>query len=686
MIKKTTILAVILAVLLVSCVSDSMPPAATIENTPEETSIPAPLLSSTLTPIPPIPTQAQVTPTALYAPLELSSADREVYQKALIDIPVYRQGDIQINLIDEKGSPLLGYQVKYRQISHDFMFGGISNNYDTGALRQAGINTWGVQASWYWIQSEYGNFDLDFTNYWLGIDELKSGGMVVRVNGFYDPADLPPFYGDASYDEFLTRLYDHEAATVQRFSPSVDYWEAVLEPNLGNHNPLYLTKDEYYQVIATSIQSIRDNDPTATVEINFSYPCGGIDWLDNFQILQEMLDRNIDFDVVGLQFYYNAFIGAGSYQMPNMPLNEMSSCYDRYESMLSPYAKKVVGSEFSVPSNAPIGQTGFWGVPWSEDTQAQYLETAYTIFFSKPSNLGLVWWNTVDPSPFVYSGGLIREDGTPKKSYYALQRLIKSWTTSGETVTDGNGILSFRGFGGNYELEIVNPDDGASMFTQVHLSEQDSTVETITFIPNNALLEKKAGLEDLVDYWETKSEQGLVQTGRDYLALIEHHIQNSEWAMAEQTLNAALNDLSIHIEMSIPVNKLIPVGAQGEGFTLENGSALIWGSTTLYLPYDFPEGKVVVEIKAHAQIEKGEAPMMVSGVGANYSPVWKVESTQPELFSYTLLTTGEEKVMTIRFPYDDRIYERITSQNGNVGELKLYIDEVRMVIATTEIP
>jgi hypothetical protein len=199
-------------------------------------------------------------------------------------------------------------------------------------------------------------------------------------------------------------------------------------------------------------------------------------------------------------------------------------------------------------------------------------------------------------------------------------------------------------------------------------------------------LEKKAGLEKLVAYWESKSEQGRVQKGRDYLALVNHHIQNSEWALAEQTLAAALDELSITAEIIIPNNQLIPVGNQGNGYVMENGSALIWGATTLHFPHDFPAGTVTVEIKAHAQNEKGESPIMVSGVGANYSQVWKVENPQSEIYSYTVSTTGKERDLTIRFPYDGRIYDRIDIQNGDGGELKLYIDGVRLIIKTAEVP
>jgi hypothetical protein len=194
-----------------------------------------------------------------------------------------------LTLVDANGSPLSGYQVNYRQTSHDFLFGGVANPYYATSLQKAGINTITEYMDWRWIEPELGKFTLDFANYWLGIDELKSGGMFIKTNVVYDTGDLASYYQGVSYDEFLARLYNHVATTVKRFAPDVDDWEAVLEPNFGNHNPMNLTRDQYYEAISTSIRAIRDNDPTAIVEINFSYPCGGIDWLDDTQIIQILM-------------------------------------------------------------------------------------------------------------------------------------------------------------------------------------------------------------------------------------------------------------------------------------------------------------------------------------------------------------------------------------------------------------
>lgn len=54
-----------------------------------------------------------------------------------------------------------------------------------------------------------------------------------------------------------------------------------------------------------------------------------------------------------------------------------------------------------------------------------------------------------------YYGGLLRFDLSPKPAYHTIKNLIHNvWHTEEAVVTDENGACSFRGFYGEYELEI----------------------------------------------------------------------------------------------------------------------------------------------------------------------------------------------------------------------------------------
>ena len=103
----------------------------------------------------------------------------------------------------------------------------------------------------------------------------------------------------------------------------------------------------------------------------------------------------------------------------------------------SEFGKSVHITESSFPAtSSPEGR--YWGggedgarYVWrgdvfTEDMQADWLEYFYTIAYSKPYIQAVTWWNLADPS-FIYHGGLLREDFTPRPAYDRLLALRKEW-------------------------------------------------------------------------------------------------------------------------------------------------------------------------------------------------------------------------------------------------------------------
>ena len=103
-----------------------------------------------------------------------------------------------------------------------------------------------------------------------------------------------------------------------------------------------------------------------------------------------------------------------------------------------------------------------------EDIQAEILKNIYSMWFSHPAMSGIIYWNLVDgyaafapqgdmtSGENYYAGGLVRFDMTPKPAYYVLRDLFaKTWHTEAETGTNDNGVASFHGFFGKYDLEIT---------------------------------------------------------------------------------------------------------------------------------------------------------------------------------------------------------------------------------------
>ena len=111
-----------------------------------------------------------------------------------------------------------------------------------------------------------------------------------------------------------------------------------------------------------------------------------------------------------------------------------------------------------------------------EAIQAEIIENLYPIWFSHPAIEQIIYWNLVDGYAHVassdpktiresqgnmslgenyYRGGLLRFDMSPKPAYNVIKRLITEvWHTEEQGVTDECGGISFRGFYGDYDIEV----------------------------------------------------------------------------------------------------------------------------------------------------------------------------------------------------------------------------------------
>jgi len=74
-----------------------------------------------------------------------------------------------------------------------------------------------------------------------------------------------------------------------------------------------------------------------------------------------------------------------------------------------------------------------------------------------------------DYSSWVATCGLLRADFSPKPAYDALKKLIHdTWRTEAKGKTDENGIYRFRGFHGEYDVQIESPA-GDTVESGVHV-------------------------------------------------------------------------------------------------------------------------------------------------------------------------------------------------------------------------
>ena len=162
-----------------------------------------------------------------------------------------------------------------------------------------------------------------------------------------------------------------------------------------------------------------------------------------YQLLERVLKEGLKIDRIGIQCHTD-----------DSDLYKNLYDSERFYGLLDLYAKfgkPLVLSEIGLSCE-------------NEEIQAKATERIYKICFSHEAMSGVFWWNLDDNSILTQKdrnavgenlphGGLVR-NGVPKAAYKVLDRLInKEWTTLGETYIK-DGKIEFRGFYGEYEIEI----------------------------------------------------------------------------------------------------------------------------------------------------------------------------------------------------------------------------------------
>lgn len=91
-----------------------------------------------------------------------------------------------------------------------------------------------------------------------------------------------------------------------------------------------------------------------------------------------------------------------------------------------------------------------------EQTHADYVRDFLTVAFSHPSVTDLLMWGFWEGQHWLPDAALIRRDWTVKPAGVVWSNLVfREWTTTTNAVSETNGMARFRGFKGEYEVEVI---------------------------------------------------------------------------------------------------------------------------------------------------------------------------------------------------------------------------------------
>lgn len=427
--------------------------------------------------------------------------------KAIQDIEINRKGDLTINVKDNYGQPVEGAAVTINQTDRDFLIGAFEPIINSGRepweqIKSIGCNY--ATAGFYWSNTEptEGNFLFDEINNSLGVTDLHEMGFKIKAHAliYLIKYVVPEYLKTKNYEQLNQTIYDHVYTLVDTYKDKIDIWNVVNEASAEGAN-LNLTKEEMIHIIKTGVRAIRDADPDGQIIVNnaffwFNEHTTGTFLYgpneDNYsQPIHEFLDlletENVDYDIVGQQMYsggYSSiFIDAGletqGLTASTFDFSTMSEIMDALEKYDKPVhiTEQSVSGTWNHTSDWP--GAGWWHNKWDAQTQADFLTQYYTLVFSKPKAEAVTWWGLSDSHAFMKEGTWFDENGDPKPIFYALKDWIANHTTNTVGVTDENGNVTFRGYGGEYNITVEHK--GEVLTNHTHITEQTSQELALTF-------------------------------------------------------------------------------------------------------------------------------------------------------------------------------------------------------------
>ncbi|NYE06233.1 GH35 family endo-1,4-beta-xylanase [Bacillus niacini] len=387
----------------------------------------------------------------------------------------HRLAQKTIKLLDASGNPVKGKEVLLRQTNHKFLFGcGIFDTIDVAnksvpADRLAFLEEkmdkfldvfnfatlpfyWGVFPDYReGFEPEKGKprtKELKAAAEWL-----KKRNVEVKGHPLVWHTATAPWLLDMSKEEILKAQFARIEREVSDFKGLIDMWDVINEVVIM---PIYDKYDNGITRICKELGRVgmikemfaktREFNPGATLLLN------DFNTSINYEILIEgCLHAGVKIDAIGIQSHqYQGYWGREK-------LEEVLDRFSHFGLPIHFTENSLVSGHLMPPEINDLNdyQIPDWpSTPEDEERQAKEVEEMYSILFKHPQVEAISSWQFSDDGAWIGApSGFIRKDNSLKPSYKVLQKLIKGdWNTNVTCKTDDNGIVSFAGFLGDYDL------------------------------------------------------------------------------------------------------------------------------------------------------------------------------------------------------------------------------------------
>jgi len=368
--------------------------------------------------------------------------------EAAARIDQHRKGNYAVRVQDDEGNPIDGTTVRVRMVKHAFEFGTAmvasrimdSASADAATYRQKILElftsgTLENDTKWpAWI----GQFGPSF-NPAQTVDALKwtqQNDLAMRGHVLVWPSvrNLPTFIGDlvtASDPSVPSRILTHIADVMSTTQGYFNDWDVINEP-FDNFDVM----DKYgYDLMAEWFKAARSQEASGGRFIN-DYGIlsgGGLNTAKQDAYAATISRIKADGGpITGVGFQ-------GHFSGTPTGITKVGEILERYTTEFPELDMRI--TEFDITGD-------------DEALKSDYLRDFYTIAFSHPKMLGVQMWGFWEGAHWKDESALYNADWSERPMGRAYRELVHGeWLTNDLGVTGTDGMMTGRGFSGEYVIE-----------------------------------------------------------------------------------------------------------------------------------------------------------------------------------------------------------------------------------------
>lgn len=296
-----------------------------------------------------------------------------------------------------------------------------------------------------WVEPEKGH--PDYSIFEAALNTLMGTTIVAKGHPgiWLEPENTPKWLQNISYDETKQYCLDHVRQAIGRYRHRVHIWDVVNEGHVQpevDRGMNGFTREENVDLTVAALRTAHEADPTCFRVVNLTgtwadYYMGehpaGTQWQRHpapwqqspYDYLAMLGDAEAQYEAIGLQYYHSG--------------RDMLE-WERDLESFNHFGKPIHITEMGFPcSIAPFpgqekyaywgggngGEAMTWHNEFTETVQADWVESIYTIAYSKPWVEAISYWD------FNGNGhdAFVTTDGKPRESYHRLKALIDQWRT-----------------------------------------------------------------------------------------------------------------------------------------------------------------------------------------------------------------------------------------------------------------